>query len=306
MGAGAGKALPSGPARRVLSAVDHPYAAPVVGIVRLIPELSGPDSGQPRPADGRERAQRGRHRRPGWRSRMGRQDVAAAGAGPCRGRAYRGGVCGTGGIGLVAPARASYGATDRLRCRSPPGDDRRSGAVALPAAGGCDRRPRGAGPGPDVGRSTGRRGGVGVGLPPVSRPARGLPAVRSGCDHRALRRPIHPGAGPPRGGGRDLAQWGHHRRRSQRTARQLRGRLRHPVRHDRSIRGLGRTLAGRGLVGLRRNLLPDLGRPLHDPLHPYGWGLQRVVAGHGILGRPAGRGPGKSAVVLLLRGPSGL
>ena len=60
-------------------------------------------------------------------------------------------------------------------------------------------------------------------------------------------------------------------------------------------------VAGVSLADLRRHFLRDLGDSLHHHFQQHRRNFQRLLAGHGLLDRPARRGPGKPTLVLLFR-----
>ena len=98
----------------------------------------------------------------------------------------------------------------------------------------------------------------------------------------------------------------HHQRWRSRRARQLRRRPDNAPRHAGHIRGPRHLVAGPYLADMRRHLLRHLGGPLHHSLHQLGRHIHWLMAGHGILDCPAGRGPRQPALVLLLRRSLGL
>ena len=87
---------------------------------------------------------------------------------------------------------------------------------------------------------------------------------------------------------------------------QLRRRRWYADSYSRGLGSIGHLVDREELAHMCGNLLRGLDRPLHHNVHQPVRDLHRLLAGHGVLDRPTGRGPWKSAVVLLFRRAVGL
>ena len=320
VGPGPGEAGPRGNAHGVLTAAGHFDPAPMGGHRRAGPGSPWTDLGQSRHSDRNERAQCGRQRGRGGSPGLGRQVPAATGGfravGSTRGRRRGGTRCPC----LVVPPRTESPRYSIDSAR--PGFGRRGGGAVvvspdlpIPVSGrrfdrgqwrGDGRRysngrRRRSGRRPGRGRMFGGRRRRSGGLSPMAL-GPGLRAIARACPcNHPLFGALNPVGQRPNRGGCRPARGREGGNGEQQPASQLRGGLGPAGGVVYRIRGVGSQVVGGRLAGLRGHFLLGLDSPFHHAVHQPGGNIHRVLARYGLLDRPAGRGPWRSALVLLLR-----